>query len=155
VRTTIQGGQGSFQLLSGPENSYAESLRHVSDGRSPHLVHVYPGRYRPAAVDLPKDMYVESIRSGDRDVASGFQLTSAGLTLDIVLAPGAANVSGTVRDGQGKPLAEVPVTVWSEADGVRAFVRTAMSDEDGEYELANLPPGVYRIAAWQGIWEGM
>jgi protocatechuate 3,4-dioxygenase beta subunit len=140
VRTTIQGGQGSFQLLSVPENSYAESL---------------PRRYRLAAVDLPKDMYVESIRSGDRDVTSGFQLTSAGLTLEIVLAPGAANVSGAVRDGQGKPLAEVPVTVWSEADGVRAFVRTAMSDEDGKYELANLPPGVYRIAAWQGIWEGM
>jgi hypothetical protein len=154
VKTTIQGGQGTFQLLTLPESAYAATLR---DGNvaGPHADRVYPGHYRVVTVRLPEGMYVESIRSGDRDVTDGFRLAMTGVSLHIVLAPGAVRLSGTVRDAQGKPLAEAPVTVWTEADIARTVARTAMSNHDGAYELANLPPGDYRIAAWQGISEGI
>lgn len=85
----------------------------------------------------------------------GFRLSTSGVTLDILLAPGAATVSGTVRDGQGRPLDEVPVTIWTKADGLRGFARTTISEQDGSYKLTNLPPGEYWVAAWQGISAGI
>jgi len=39
------------------------------------------------------------------------------------------------------------------ADGLLA--RTTLSQEDGLYEFANLPPGEYRVAAWQGVSPGI
>jgi hypothetical protein len=152
VKTTLHGGRGRFQLLSLPESFYAAELLYGNQESSSHSV--YPGRYRVAAIDLEEGKYVESIRSAGRDVTDGFQLTSAGVTLEIALASGAAKLHGTARDGQGKPLEHVPVTVWSDT-GVRGLARTTMSREDGVYEFGNLPPGEYRVAAWQGVSPGV
>ncbi|MCA2971571.1 MAG: carboxypeptidase regulatory-like domain-containing protein [Acidobacteriaceae bacterium] len=155
VRTTIQGGAGLFRLYNLPDDPTPAILRYASDGQVPGAIHVRPGRYLPVASELPEGMHLKSIRSQGTDVTGGFQVTTASVTVDIILAPGAATVSGIVRDGRGTPLPEVPVTVWSEADGPPAFTRTAMTDGDARYRFANLAPGVYRIAAWQGISEGM
>lgn len=154
ITTVLHGGHARFQLYSVPEHGSTADLIYTQDV-TPRSVPVYPGRYQIGSIELPEDRYVESVRSGEKDVSGGFEVTTANVSLDIVLAAGAAKLSGTVRDAQEKPLEDVPVTLWTEADGVRSFSETTMSDEDGHFVLTNLKPGEYRIAAWQGTSKGM
>ena len=58
------------------------------------------------------------------------------------------------KDARGNPLEGVPVTVWTDGR-VSGLARTTISDEDGVYEFANLRPGEYRVAAWQGVSAGV
>jgi uncharacterized surface anchored protein len=50
------------------------------------------------------------------------------------------------------------VTLWTPgvpAEGVQDFIRTAATDVNGQFKFANLPPGDYRIAAWEQIEPGL
>lgn len=65
----------------------------------------------------------------------------------LALAPVAAAQStgalqGTVTDPQGAVVANARVSVRSPAMGVE---RTAQTDEEGNYQIASLPAGVYRV----------
>src|SRR4051794_8757960 len=51
-------------------------------------------------------------------------------------------VRGTVVDGQGAPVKGAAVLVVDESTGVP---RTAETDAEGRYEVANLRPGTYRV----------
>src|SRR5258708_3610853 len=59
-----------------------------------------------------------------------------------VLAQSTASMRGTVTDPQGAALAGAKVLVRSQATGEE---RTAQSDPRGEFQLASLPVGVYRL----------
>jgi len=152
IKTILHGGHGSVQLVSLPDSVHAATL--VYGNQESGSVGVYPGRYRVAEIELEEGKYVESIRSAGRDVTEGFQLSAPGLTLDIVLASGAGILHGTVRNGQGKAQKDVAVTVWPEA-GASRLARTTISQQNGAYEFANLPPGEYRVAAWRGVSPGV
>jgi len=53
-----------------------------------------------------------------------------------------ATLKGTITDPQGALVAGASVTATSVDRGLK---RTATSDSDGEYSIALLPPGVYRV----------
>jgi hypothetical protein len=54
-----------------------------------------------------------------------------------------ANLSGTVRDSSGGVIPKATVTVENENTGVK---RTVTTNSSGIYEVAFLPPGIYRIS---------
>jgi len=101
-----------------------------------------------------ENSYVKSIRVGGTEVLDGgIRLTPAeGLTMEIVLGTNAAVVEGRVmRDGQ--PAAEITVgTVPSNlsARGFRMDMHKAtLTDSAGRFQLRGLPPGDYKIFAWE------
>jgi hypothetical protein len=55
-----------------------------------------------------------------------------------------AQITGTVRDESGGVLPGVDVTATQTDTG---FIRSAVSDESGNYTLTNLPIGPYRLEA--------
>jgi len=55
-----------------------------------------------------------------------------------------ATVFGTVTDPTGAVIAEAQVTVSSINTGLK---RAALTDANGQYHLAGLPPGMYRVRA--------
>jgi hypothetical protein len=57
-------------------------------------------------------------------------------------AQSTATVKGTVTDPQGAVVPNAKVIVHSNATGLE---RTAQTDSDGNYQIASVPPGVYRI----------
>jgi hypothetical protein len=118
-----------------------------------------PDRYRVLLDQLDDDFYVRSIRFDETDVThQAFDLPLAGGVLDIVVEPGAAGLSGSIHDAQGKTLPDAPVTIWATekpSDGSPGFSMTTEADEEGDFEFSNLPPGSYRISAWQGIEKGV
>src|SRR5205085_7478242 len=57
-------------------------------------------------------------------------------------AQSTATLQGTVTDPQGAVVPNAKVTVRSNATGVE---RTAQTDSEGNYQIASLQPGVYRV----------
>lgn len=57
------------------------------------------------------------------------------------LAQLAGNISGTVQDQVGKPLAAVTVSLLKENDS--SLVKVAITDKNGQYEFVQIPGGVY------------
>jgi len=58
------------------------------------------------------------------------------------LAQSTATLSGTITDAQGGVMPGAQIVVHNEATGVE---RTAVSDSAGQYQVASLPPGEYRL----------
>jgi hypothetical protein len=69
-----------------------------------------------------------------------------------VLSMGAADVTGTLLDGEGKPLGNMPVTLWPKnltASSSWLLVRNTVTDQTGSFKFNGLAPGDYYSAAWE------
>ncbi len=96
---------------------------------------------------LPTGTYVKSIRYGNQDaIHAPLDLTGGGGgSLDIVLSRKVATVSGDVK----KP--GVLVSVWPRIPEVAGGIKSVTADQDGHFEISDLGPGDYYLAAWEEI----
>jgi hypothetical protein len=95
---------------------------------------------------------VKSIRFGQQDITHTLlDLTSgASGTLDILLSPRAAQVSGTVKNKDGAAMTGVEVTLWPK-QGLSKSVYRGSTDQNGDFRIAGLAPGDYYINAWEDL----
>lgn len=119
-----------------------------------------PEKYRVSVNGLPQGVYVKSVRFENVDITHDYlDLTSgSGGALDILLSPKAADVSGVVRNEKGEPVPNVPVTLWVPGrppNGVYDVPRTASTDGSGAFQIFNMAPGEYRVAAWEDVEPGL
>ncbi|MBO0862644.1 MAG: carboxypeptidase regulatory-like domain-containing protein, partial [Chloracidobacterium sp.] len=61
-----------------------------------------------------------------------------------VFAQSTATAQGSVTDQSGATISGVKITLRNQATGLERVVQT---DNDGNYQAAALPPGIYRIEA--------
>ena len=107
---------------------------------------IFPLVYTLDTQNLPANCYVKSVRYAGQEVArTGFELTGDG-QLEIVLSSAAAVLEGSVTGADGKPAGEAGVAVAPVVGALPA--RTGSADAHGNFYFANLPPGEYRVAAW-------
>ena len=66
------------------------------------------------------------------------------------MSPNAAHVTGTMRDSDGALLEGVTVSAWSDH-----FYVSAITGYDGAFDFPRLPPGDYRLLAWEKIDDGL
>jgi hypothetical protein len=68
---------------------------------------------------------------------------------------GAGTISGTVQDASQQPASGVLVTLVSDSmkDGRYDLLRTARAGQNGEFNLRNIPPGDYKLYAWENVDE--
>jgi protocatechuate 3,4-dioxygenase beta subunit len=113
------------------------------------LSNLAPDRHHVILSPLPKGTYLKSIRAGGQEIPpDSLNLTGGDPgPIEMVLSPGAAEVSGTVRDDKGETIPSTSVALWSKGDRPPAFGTT---DENGAFQLGSLPPGEYFIAAAEG-----
>jgi carboxypeptidase family protein len=106
-----------------------------------------PGTYRLEGTP-PPPFYIKSAMLGGRDLTREEVLIgqSAG-QLDIVIGDDGGSIEGVVQDSDGQPAARAAVMAMQEGRSPRNF----MGGADGHFRLANLPPGDYRIYAWDDI----
>jgi hypothetical protein len=101
-------------------------------------------------------LYVKAIRFGGQDVTRRpLDLTGGGGgAMDVVLAKGAAELSGTVSNKDGQAVSGITVSLWpkepdlSRTDG---GARLATTDQNGSYRFTRLTPGEYFVAAWEEL----
>ena len=111
--------------------------------------------YKLIVSELPANWYVRKAELEGRDVlASGVHLNHAPEQhLLITLAPNAAALQFTVRDDKrnaihGARVVMLPVGPFSQ------LILHSFSDQSGNGRITGIPPGEYKVFAWDGVKDG-
>ncbi|HLQ76807.1 MAG TPA: carboxypeptidase-like regulatory domain-containing protein [Terriglobia bacterium] len=141
-------------------------------GRGGEIPNLSPGDYRiyvtplirPIAGTDPmppppqwQNAYVKSIRLGDTEVLSGGLRyePKPDSRLDIVIGTNPGTVEGRVLNDQQQAIPSAAVVLFAEPTGARItrtdMFRTASTDRVGSFQVKGLPPGDYRVYAWEGL----
>ncbi len=102
-------------------------------------------------------VYLKSIRMGDRQMADQrIDLSSKLEPLTVLLGADVGEVEGSVQNEMGQPVVRARVNVIAYADhsGRIDFDRSGFSDEKGAFKIADVPPGEYKVFAWEDVPEG-
>jgi hypothetical protein len=117
------------------------------------IENVGPDKYRIGAFNLPQGTWLKSIRAGDQEVLdSGLDL-NAGVAGPVVITLGseAGQLSGTVQDAKQQPAAGSMVTLLPNPmkENRSDLYRIATADQNGQFTLQAIPPGEYKLFAWE------
>jgi hypothetical protein len=123
------------------------------------LDYIGPDRYAVNMTGVPAGFYLKSIRSGEHDVLeNGLDVTrEAPAGVEIVLSGNPGGIQGQVRSEDGKPAAGATVALVPQSAGRRLradWYRSVTTGQDGHFQLTSLPPGEYRLFAWDEVEDG-
>jgi hypothetical protein len=123
---------GAVVTLLEPTGARA-GVGHTDGAGSYHLVAPHEGSYLLVATALGHQPHARTVR------------TNGSPRTDHIALAGSASVSGTVRTaGHRRP---VPMATVTAVDPVGQVIAAVTADDEGHYDLANLPPGAHTIAA--------
>lgn len=138
---------------------FGAAIGEVKDDLSFKVSNVPLGASQVRLAGLPSGFYLKAARYGQEDVlAHGLDLTQgAAGKLELTISPAAARVEGVVLDAKQQPVkgASVVLAPASAVPPGRAdLYRSATSDQNGQYRLEGVPPGKYRLFAFEDLEEG-
>ncbi len=124
------------------------------------IENVGAGKYQLNVVALPAGTYVKSAKLGSVDLMRNeIDLTGGGGgNIEIVLARNPADVNGGVTSERNESTSGLTVTLWTadaEPGSINDGVRTATTDQNGNFQFQGLRPGTYYVAAWEEIDTGL
>jgi len=145
---------GDYQFFIPP---WTEAPVSRTDRQGFALPPVMPDRTAlPAAFE---NAYVKSIRAGNDDLLAVPLLIGGNEpvpAVEMVVSLNAASVSGRVVTSRNTPVSRATVVVLPK--GTAAVVadryRFTMSDDAGRFDFRGLPPGDYRLFAWEDVDAG-
>jgi len=114
------------------------------------------GTLTPAIPEPLKKVYVKSMRYGDVDVLNNV-LQIRGRpenALLVVLGTDASTLSGTVINADQKPAPESTVALVPANRTRFDLFRSAATDAAGAFKLERIPPGEYKMFAWEDVDTG-
>jgi protocatechuate 3,4-dioxygenase beta subunit len=122
------------------------------------LESVPPGDYRVFISNVRPGWYVESGRVGSQDAVNGVFTVSAGqdLAMQIQLGFTTGSVSGRVVDPRGDrfPGALAVLVPDGPRRGRTNAYFSASTDQEGRFNFKTVPPGGYKLFAWEEIPAG-
>jgi hypothetical protein len=121
------------------------------------LRNVVPDKFRVQVSGTPPGCYLKSILIGGEERVDGTVDLTVGSKIEIILAMGAAKITGSVVDIDDKPISGATVTLVPDDQGEHGRIdlfRTATSDQDGQFDVVDVVPGNYKILAWQEVESG-
>jgi hypothetical protein len=159
VRFTAEGmdkpdvsGIGLFLTANGI-NGFAPDFLHPED---PTLRNVPPGRYVLQIGSPLRDYYVKSARTHEADIlADGLTVKGPGkIDIEATLASDGGRVEGVVRDKDRQPVSGATIVLVPDQRSRFDRYRSISSDQNGRYEFAAVPPGGYKLFAWDDVEAG-
>ncbi len=147
--STRVSNDGTFTLPGVIAGRYRVYVPPLLNPTNPQLLSGLP----PLRTNL-QNSYIKSIRVGGNDVLDGgVSLTpTEGMTMEIVMGANAAVLEGRVTRG-GQPASEITVGMLPSALNARGFRtdmhKTTLTDASGKFQIRGLPPGIYKIFAWE------
>jgi beta-lactamase regulating signal transducer with metallopeptidase domain/protocatechuate 3,4-dioxygenase beta subunit len=109
---------------------------------------------RPAVPPDLQNAYVKTIRFNADDGLSGpVNLTPQAGQLEVVVALNGGTIEGVVRERQA-PAANAVVVLIPVARGRFDLYRVSNSGGDGRFRMRAIPPGEYRLFAWEYVEDG-
>ena len=110
----------------------------------------------PSVPSTLQNTYVKTIRMGSMDVLNGRLRIDQqpASTLEITLGSDAGSLNGRVLNARQEPAAAVTVVLLPDVE--RRLIRTDLyrvtnTDQSGRFLLESLPPGEYRLFAWENV----
>lgn len=123
------------------------------------IARIGAGRYYMSVEMLPLGYFVKSATFNGTDaLQTPLDLLQRGGELHIVLSNKSAEVTGALRDKDGKSLPGIQVTLWPKTAllGMRDFgIRKAVTDQNGAFQFRAVPPGEYYLAGWEDVEAGL
>jgi protocatechuate 3,4-dioxygenase beta subunit len=113
------------------------------------------GTYRINLVPLPNGYYLKP--SGEEDaVEAGLKVGhNRAAAVELTLSTGAGRIAGNVtKDDHAFPGATVVLVPDAPRRGQARFYRQALADASGNFTIANITPGDYKLFAWEEIERG-
>jgi hypothetical protein len=131
------GGQGRMNIAA--DGKFATQL----DGDT----------YNVEVTGAPAGYYLKAVKLTGREVPDNvLDLTFSGAQLEIVLANDSGSITGKVEKSNGDPVQNARVTVVPvNGSPRRDFYKAANSGTDGTFTISTLPPGSYKIYAWEEV----
>jgi hypothetical protein len=100
-------------------------------------------------VTIPEGGYVKAVHLGDRQLESErIDFAQASGRLRVVLGDDGGELSGLVVDAAGRPVPEAPIALAPLRADWPDLLKTALADGNGNFRLADIAPGEYRLFAW-------
>ncbi|MFZ0961250.1 MAG: carboxypeptidase-like regulatory domain-containing protein [Terriglobia bacterium] len=122
------------------------------------IKNAYDGDYEINVANLPENYFVKSARLDGVDVlAAGVTVDSkqAPGSLEIVVNPNGASVDGMIsKDQQPFQGATVVLVPDPPHRGEKRLFKSITTDQNGHFVLQGLPPGDYKVFAWEKIEHG-
>jgi hypothetical protein len=102
---------------------------------------------------VPDGYYLKSVKMSGRDMPdAALDLSIAGGPIELVLASDAGSIAGAVQNSRNEGAASVTVTVVPASGSLRRDLnKKVTSDANGNFTISNLPPGDYRLYAWEEV----
>jgi len=102
---------------------------------------------------LPDGYYLKSVKLAGREMPDAtLDLSYGGGPVDIVLAPTAGDVTGSVQNSRNEAATGVQVTVVPTTFSLRRDMnKLVTTDASGNFTLHGLPPGDYKVFAWEEV----
>lgn len=171
--TPVGGAQNSLSGVMGGV-PYQNTRTNVTADGTYRLVNIVPGDYRidfsgfPININNPNaaagtqfygsmqtaNAYIKDARLDGNDALNAPVRFSGSVNngLEIVLAFGSGRVEGTVTDSRSQPVAAGRVVAVPDRMRFRSdLYRTLSVDLNGRFAFPTLPPGDYKIYAWESI----
>jgi 5-hydroxyisourate hydrolase-like protein (transthyretin family) len=146
IRPSVGGVLTNDGTSSTPSTVAADGTFHI-DG-------VNPGEYRFTIFPAPVNYYIKEVRFGGAEALNTPINISPGATetLEVVLSPRVAQVDGTVNDEKGQPVQGVQAVLVPDAHRDRfELFRAVTADQNGRFTMRGVPPGDYKVFAWESI----
>lgn len=115
---------------------------------------VRPIEYRLTVNGLPPGYYIKQARLGELDLLrqSVRNITSDTDGLDVLLASDSGSVEGNLASEQTSYAAGGQIVLIPDEGNTRIdLFRSAIADDRGHFKIEGVPPGNYRVYAWEAI----
>jgi hypothetical protein len=114
---------------------------------------LFAGEYR-LVVGVPENFYLKAARFNQDDILYRpwtYSGTETG-TLEIVVSSGAVEISGSAVDAQSRPAVGIPIVLIPDQHRDRSeLYKTTTTDANGRYSIRGIPPGDYKLFAWDSL----
>ena len=135
------------------------SQSRLDDSRAFKLQDVSAGLFILVVMGLPPGFYVKSVHSDQTDVlASGLSTETQPPPLDVLLSPNAAQVTGSVQNpSTNAPMPGATVVLIpqeNERKDQQNYYKQVTSDQNGAFTFKDVPPGEYKVFAWEDVEMG-
>jgi len=120
------------------------------------LNNIPAGDYQLLVDSLPNGFYIQSMRLGSEDLLNdGLHIDrQPDGQIDIVIGTSPGSLNGTVRDEKRQPVPNVRILLVPTRHNRIDLFKTTRTSESGEFHFESVPPGDYKLFAWENIDDG-
>jgi hypothetical protein len=113
-------------------------------------------RVRLMLTPMPDGHYIKSIQLGNIQTEDTALDLSNGASGELVITLGTkgATVAGTVQDSQQKMVTNAQIVLIPDDRKIQSHYETASPDQNGRFTIKNIPPGSYKIFAFDNAEYG-